>query len=296
MALFRILGSLGLNTSNFEAGLNRAEKKATSFSDRVERKVGRKLDKAFGTGLIAGLAFNQVKNLFNFLTDIPEKTKSIDDLRKKLGLTAVDVQAIQKLADEAGMSFDDFLKAVSDSGRTNELVDQIRSVREEVTFSAEAFDDLTQRTKIWSSISEWATKKTANAYVDLIQNLTVAQATLQNFFSGKFGFNLKSANEAAIKDLNEQIRQDQLNAAAENKVSEDRLKASLNKQASPALHINQLQQIGAFVNASSNVDINTELQKHTDLLQQNVDQIKGLREDFSRNPFGAVGDFMLGDQ
>src|SRR5689334_1248948 len=126
---FNLLGRIGLNTKPLEEGLDRAEKKSVSFADRVEKKVGKKLDKAFGVGLVTGAVIGQIHQFMDVFKAAPERAAEIQELMDKYKLGAESIQALEIAAKEAGLPVEDFLKTIADSGDIDATIRRIQELR-----------------------------------------------------------------------------------------------------------------------------------------------------------------------
>lgn len=80
MGLFSILGRLGLDTSDFQAGLKRAESSATGFAGRVGKDIKSQLAGAFSAAAAAAIAkkfIDQVDNIANLADAYDMSTESV---------------------------------------------------------------------------------------------------------------------------------------------------------------------------------------------------------------------------
>lgn len=98
MALFRIMGKLSLDSSEFTAGLKKAESGATASL----AAIGSRVAAAFSVAAVTA-----------FVTSVAKAAGEIGDLADQLQITTAEVQALQKAADHSGVSFDKYAAALS---------------------------------------------------------------------------------------------------------------------------------------------------------------------------------------
>jgi len=98
MALFRIMGKLSLDSSEFTAGLKKAESGATASL----AAIGARVAAAFSVAAITG-----------FVAQVARAAGEIGDLADQLGITTQEVQALQRAADRSGVSFEKYAAALS---------------------------------------------------------------------------------------------------------------------------------------------------------------------------------------
>lgn len=95
MALLSLIGRLGLDTSNFEGGLKKAESASSGFAANLTAKVGGALAAAFSVAAIKSVI---------------EKTKEaaleVKDLAEQYSLTTDEVQLLSKAAKRIGLEFE----------------------------------------------------------------------------------------------------------------------------------------------------------------------------------------------
>jgi len=98
MALFRIMGKLSLDSSEFTTGLKKAESGATASL----AAIGSRVAAAFSVAAVTA-----------FVTSVAKAAGEIGDLADQLQITTAEVQALQKAADHSGVSFDKYAAALS---------------------------------------------------------------------------------------------------------------------------------------------------------------------------------------
>ena len=101
MALLSLIGRLGLDTSNFEGGLKKAETSAHGFATTLKTKVGGALAAAFSVAYIEEL-----------VSKIQEHAKDVKDLSEQYSLTTDEVQKLEKATGRLGLRFDSIAGAI----------------------------------------------------------------------------------------------------------------------------------------------------------------------------------------
>lgn len=98
MSLFRIVANIGINSSELEAGLKRAQSVATSAMNAI----GDRVKQAFTAAAIE-----------EFIKKVARAAGEIGDLSDQLSITTDEVQQLQKAADRSGVSFDRYATALN---------------------------------------------------------------------------------------------------------------------------------------------------------------------------------------
>ncbi len=98
MAIFSLIAKLGLDGSSFEGGL----KRATSMTDKFRSSVGAQLGGALSVAAIGA-----------FASKVIETADAIGDLSEQLNISTDDVQRLQVLASQTGVSFETMAKAIT---------------------------------------------------------------------------------------------------------------------------------------------------------------------------------------
>lgn len=96
MGLLTLIARLGLDTSGFDAGLNRSQSSASRFASRIRGSVGTALAGAFSVGALTALT----KQTINYASHMR-------DLADRLGVNVEWLQQMQFAAVQAGASVDD---------------------------------------------------------------------------------------------------------------------------------------------------------------------------------------------
>lgn len=98
MAIFSLIAKLGLDGSSFEGGL----KRATSLTDKFRSSVGAQLGGALSVAAIG-----------SFASKVIETADAIGDLSEQLNISTDDVQRLQVLAGQTGVSFEAMAKSIT---------------------------------------------------------------------------------------------------------------------------------------------------------------------------------------
>jgi hypothetical protein len=101
MALFSLIARLGLDGTNFETGILRAQGAGQKFAGFLKREVGGAIGGAFTATAILGFA--------KHVTEVGDR---IGDLAEQLGITTDQVQTLQALAGQTGVKFETMAKAL----------------------------------------------------------------------------------------------------------------------------------------------------------------------------------------
>ena len=101
MGILSLLVKIGVDSSQFETGVKRVEGIGSRFGSNFSSAITSKLGKAFGaTAVIAGVTA--------FAKKVTESADEIKDLAEQLNLSTDQVQRLQILAGETGITFDKF--------------------------------------------------------------------------------------------------------------------------------------------------------------------------------------------
>jgi len=98
MAIFSLIAKLGLDGTAYESGL----KKASSTTDKFRQSVGSQLGAALSVAAIGG-----------FLKSVINTVDAIGDLSEQLNISTDDVQRLQVLAGQTGVSFEAMAKSIT---------------------------------------------------------------------------------------------------------------------------------------------------------------------------------------
>lgn len=98
MAIFSLIAKLGLDGSAYESGL----KKASSTTDKFRQSVGSQLGAALSVAAIGG-----------FVKKVIDTVDAIGDLSEQLNISTDDVQRLQVLAGQTGVSFEAMAKSIT---------------------------------------------------------------------------------------------------------------------------------------------------------------------------------------
>ena len=101
MALLSLVAKLGLDTTGFQQGINKAGKQASQFGSGLKATLAG----AFGAGAMIA-----------FAKDIAQTTNRIKDLSEQFNVTTDDVQNIDYAMRQSGLSFEDFGNAMMKVG------------------------------------------------------------------------------------------------------------------------------------------------------------------------------------
>lgn len=101
MALLSLVAKLGLDSTGFQQGINKASKQASQFGSSLKTTLAG----AFGAGAMIA-----------FAKGIAETTNRIKDLSEQFGVSTDDVQNIDYAMKQSGLSFEDFAAAMTKMG------------------------------------------------------------------------------------------------------------------------------------------------------------------------------------
>jgi len=102
MAIFSLIAKLGLDGSAYESGL----KRASSMTDKFRSTVGAQLGSALSVAAIG-----------SFVSKVIDTVDAIGDLSEQLNISTDDVQRLQVLASETGVSFESMAKSITAVGQ-----------------------------------------------------------------------------------------------------------------------------------------------------------------------------------
>lgn len=101
MGILSLLVKIGVDSSQFETGVKRVEGIGSRFGSNFSSAITSKLGKAFGvTAIVAGVT--------SFSKKVADSADQIKDLAEQLNLSTNQVQRLQILANETGITFDKF--------------------------------------------------------------------------------------------------------------------------------------------------------------------------------------------
>lgn len=101
MAIFSFLAKLGLDTTDFQAGIKRAQSSASGLGKGISDSLKRENDSI--KGALAGMfTVSAAKSYFGDLKNIVDEIKDMSEL---LGVSTDEVQRLQKASAEAGQNF-----------------------------------------------------------------------------------------------------------------------------------------------------------------------------------------------
>ena len=106
MAFFNLIARLGLDSTGYTIGLKQAENVATGFGERLQSKLGRKLDQMFGIGALIG----GISAIASRLEELGKESQEVDKLAHKFNLARVEVYALKEAADKTGASIEELIK------------------------------------------------------------------------------------------------------------------------------------------------------------------------------------------
>ena len=109
MALFRLLASLGLDTSGFELGLKRSKSAASRFGDETNSLLKSKFAQLFGVAAIAAAVNRTV-----------EYGSKIHDLSQRLGVSAKSLQEFDYAARQNGSTLETLTSVIERLGQARE--------------------------------------------------------------------------------------------------------------------------------------------------------------------------------
>lgn len=98
MAIFSLIAKLGLDGTAYESGL----KRASSLTDKFRGSIGAQLGAALSVAAVA-----------SFVSKVIETTDAIGDLSEQLNISTDDVQRLQVLASQTGVSFETMAKSIT---------------------------------------------------------------------------------------------------------------------------------------------------------------------------------------
>jgi hypothetical protein len=102
MAIFSLIAKLGLDGSAYESGL----KRASSVTDKFRSSVGGQLGAALSVAAIG-----------TFVSKVIQSVDAIGDLSEQLNISTDDVQRLQVLAGQTGVSFEAMAKSITAVGQ-----------------------------------------------------------------------------------------------------------------------------------------------------------------------------------
>lgn len=101
MAIFTFLAKLGLDTTDFQTGIKRAQSSASGLGKGISESLKRENDSI--KGALAGMfTVSAAKSYFGDLKNIVDEIKDMSEL---LGVSTDEVQRLQKASAEAGQNF-----------------------------------------------------------------------------------------------------------------------------------------------------------------------------------------------
>ena len=101
MAIFSFLAKLGLDTTDFQTGIKRAQSSASGLGKGISESLKRENDSI--KGALAGMfTVSAAKSYFGDLKNIVDEIKDMSEL---LGVSTDEVQRLQKASAEAGQNF-----------------------------------------------------------------------------------------------------------------------------------------------------------------------------------------------
>ncbi len=98
MAIFSLIAKLGLDGTAYESGL----KRASSLTDKFRGSIGAQLGAALSVAAVT-----------SFVSKVIETTDAIGDLSEQLNISTDDVQRLQVLASQTGVSFETMAKSIT---------------------------------------------------------------------------------------------------------------------------------------------------------------------------------------
>lgn len=108
MAIFSFLARLGLDTTQFESGIKRAQSSAAGFGKSLKGHVTGEI-RGLGASLAGMFTLGAVRN---FASSITEMVGDIKDMSDLLEISTDDVQKLQKAAADAGQPFSRVVNAL----------------------------------------------------------------------------------------------------------------------------------------------------------------------------------------
>jgi len=107
MAIFTFLAKLGLDTTDFQTGIKRAQSSASGLGKGISESLKRENDSI--KGALAGMfTVSAAKSYFGDLKNIVDEIKDMSEL---LGVSTDEVQRLQKASAEAGQNFGSVVNA-----------------------------------------------------------------------------------------------------------------------------------------------------------------------------------------
>lgn len=107
MAIFSFLAKLGLDTTDFQTGIKRAQSSASGLGKGISESLKRENDSI--KGALAGMfTVSAAKSYFGDLKNIVDEIKDMSEL---LGVSTDEVQRLQKASAEAGQNFGSLVTA-----------------------------------------------------------------------------------------------------------------------------------------------------------------------------------------
>ena len=107
MAIFTFLAKLGLDTTDFQTGIKRAQSSASGLGKGISESLKRENDSI--KGALAGMfTVSAAKSYFGDLKNIVDEIKDMSEL---LGVSTDEVQRLQKASAEAGQNFGSLVTA-----------------------------------------------------------------------------------------------------------------------------------------------------------------------------------------
>jgi len=101
MAIFSFLAKLGLDTTDFQAGVKRAQSSAAGLGKGLNSHLGASF-KSLGANMAAAFS---VAAVTGFASKVAETAGEIKDMSELLGVSTDEVQRLQIASEEAGISF-----------------------------------------------------------------------------------------------------------------------------------------------------------------------------------------------
>jgi len=107
MAIFTLLARLGLDTTEFSAGIKRAQAGAAGLGKSLKGHIGGEL-KGVGASIAGIFTVGAVRGLMGELANMADEIRDVAEL---LGVSTDEVQRLQKAANDAGQSFGSIVTA-----------------------------------------------------------------------------------------------------------------------------------------------------------------------------------------
>jgi hypothetical protein len=116
MALLSLVAKLGLDTTGFQQGINKAGKQASQFGSQLKNQLA----SAFSVAAVTA-----------FARDLAQTVNRIKDLSEQFGVTTDEVQRIDFALKQSGLAFEDFGMAITKmGGARKEAVENAGDLRE----------------------------------------------------------------------------------------------------------------------------------------------------------------------